>query len=86
MPVIELARHLGEVEVGGVVAVLAHDAAARVDVPAWCRMRGQEYLGSDARGRGPPLPRTPYRLSSSVPRSGVQGPQVRLDVRAALTP
>jgi tRNA 2-thiouridine synthesizing protein A len=47
MPVIELARHLDEVEVGGVVAVLAHDAAARVDVPAWCRMRGQEYLGSD---------------------------------------
>ena len=24
------------------------DAAAAVDVPAWCRMRGQEYVGEDA--------------------------------------
>jgi tRNA 2-thiouridine synthesizing protein A len=45
LPVIELARRIGEVEVGQVVAVLADDAAARVDVPAWCRMRGQEYVG-----------------------------------------
>ena len=27
---------------GTVVAVLATDPAARHDVPAWCRMRGQE--------------------------------------------
>ncbi|WP_240181832.1 sulfurtransferase TusA family protein [Nocardioides sp. 616] len=47
MPVIELARHLDQVRVGQVVAVVARDPAARVDVPAWCRMRGQEYLGSD---------------------------------------
>ncbi|WP_101524108.1 sulfurtransferase TusA family protein [Nocardioides houyundeii] len=47
MPVIELARHLDQVQVGQVVAVVARDPAARVDVPAWCRMRGQEYLGSD---------------------------------------
>ena len=45
MPVIELARRIGEVEPGQVVAVVADDAAARADVPAWCRMRGQEYLG-----------------------------------------
>jgi cysteine desulfurase len=31
-----------------VVAVLSDDAAARVDVPAWCRMRGQDYLGERA--------------------------------------
>ena len=48
MPVIELARHHTDVEVGQVVAVVATDAAARVDVPAWCRMKGQEYLGEDS--------------------------------------
>ena len=54
MPVIELARHIGEVPVGDVIAVVAHDVAARVDVPAWCRMRGQEYLGADTAGDGAP--------------------------------
>ena len=47
LPVIELARHLGEVEVGGTVAVVATDVAARTDIAAWCRMRDQEYLGED---------------------------------------
>jgi TusA-related sulfurtransferase len=46
VPVIELARHLRDVDIGEVVAVLADDAAARVDVPAWCGMRGQEYVGA----------------------------------------
>ena len=54
VPVIELARHLRDVDVGEVIAVLADDAAARVDVPAWCGMRGQEYVGAveldDGRG------------------------------------
>jgi TusA-related sulfurtransferase len=53
-PVIELARHLGEVEVGQVLAVVATDLAARTDVPAWCRMRGQEYAGEDAAADGAP--------------------------------
>lgn len=44
-PVIELARHIGEVAIGEVVAVLADDVAARLDIPAWCELRGQDYLG-----------------------------------------
>jgi TusA-related sulfurtransferase len=51
-PVIELARHLEDVAVGEVIAVVAEDVAAAVDVPAWCRMRGQEYVGSDAAADG----------------------------------
>lgn len=47
LPVIELAKRYAEVPVGGVVAVLADDVAARTDVPAWCRMRGQDFLGED---------------------------------------
>jgi len=53
-PVIELNRHLGDVEVGQVLAVVATDAAARVDVPAWCRMRSQEFVGEDATDDGTP--------------------------------
>lgn len=54
MPVIELARHLGDVEVGELLAVVAHDPAAVVDVPAWCRMTSQDYVGADAADDGAP--------------------------------
>jgi tRNA 2-thiouridine synthesizing protein A len=54
LPVIELSRRIGEVAVGEVVAVVADDAAARVDIPAWCRMRGQEYVGERAADDGTP--------------------------------
>ncbi len=46
-PIIELGRRVGEVEVGELIAVTAEDPAARYDVPAWCRMRGQEYVGEE---------------------------------------
>jgi len=46
-PVIELARHLEDVPVGAVIGVVADDAAAALDIPAWCRMREQEYVGQD---------------------------------------
>ncbi|GAA4845696.1 cysteine desulfurase/sulfurtransferase TusA family protein [Kitasatospora terrestris] len=47
VPVIELAKRIGDVPVGGTVVVLADDAAARLDIPAWCEMRGHEYLGAE---------------------------------------
>ncbi len=53
-PIIELARHLGDVEPGEVLAVVSDDPAARHDVPAWCRMRGQEYVGADTAEDGVP--------------------------------
>ena len=46
LPVIVLARRIGEVPVGAVVRVLADDPAARNDLPAWCRMRGHEFVGA----------------------------------------
>lgn len=54
LPVVELARALPRVGVGEVVAVVATDPAARHDVPAWCRMRGQEYAGEDVAADGSP--------------------------------
>ncbi len=53
-PIIELAKALPEVAVGDLLAVVAHDPAARYDVPAWCRMRGQEYVGEESAGDGAP--------------------------------
>jgi tRNA 2-thiouridine synthesizing protein A len=50
LPIIALARTLPTVAVGSVVRVLADDPAAANDVPAWCRMKGQEYLGEAAKG------------------------------------
>lgn len=47
LPIIELAKAFPGLAVGDVIAVVSTDAAARVDVPAWCRMRDQEYLGED---------------------------------------
>ena len=54
MPVIELGRRFTEVPVGGLVAVVTADVAAGADVPAWCRMRGQEYVGEDVAEDGTP--------------------------------
>ncbi|RYP85643.1 sulfurtransferase TusA family protein [Nocardioides guangzhouensis] len=51
-PVIELARVSGGLADGTVLAVLATDPAAATDIPAWCRMRGHEFLGSEMTGRG----------------------------------
>lgn len=45
LPVIALARGIGDLGVGSVIRVLADDPAAAVDIPAWCRMRGHEYVG-----------------------------------------
>jgi cysteine desulfurase len=52
IPVIELARVIGDVPLGGTVRVLADDEAARLDIPAWCEMRGQEYVGEEPAERG----------------------------------
>ncbi|MGW1749846.1 aminotransferase class V-fold PLP-dependent enzyme [Streptomyces sp. NPDC002092] len=52
IPVIELAKVIGDVPVGGTVRVLSDDEAARLDIPAWCEMRGQEYVGEDPADHG----------------------------------
>jgi tRNA 2-thiouridine synthesizing protein A len=44
LPVITMAKRLAELPVGARLRVLADDQAAATDIPAWCRMRGHEYL------------------------------------------
>jgi tRNA 2-thiouridine synthesizing protein A len=44
LPVIALARRIGERPIGTVVRVYATDPAAAGDIAAWCRLREQELL------------------------------------------
>ncbi len=55
LPIIELAKRLEDIAVGDVLAVVSDDVAARADVPAWCRMRGQEYVGEVTAPDGVPV-------------------------------
>jgi TusA-related sulfurtransferase len=61
IPVTRLAQRIIDVEVDGVVDVVADDPAARADIPAWCRMKGHAYLGEDADSDGIPV----YRVRRS---------------------
>ncbi|HEV7936009.1 MAG TPA: sulfurtransferase TusA family protein [Actinomadura sp.] len=45
IPIILLAERIREVPIGEIVAVNADDVAARTDVPAWCRMKSQDFVG-----------------------------------------
>lgn len=52
IPVIELAKVVETAEVGDIVEVLSDDPASKVDVPVWCRMRGQRFLSQSERPDG----------------------------------
>ncbi|NNN31573.1 aminotransferase class V-fold PLP-dependent enzyme [Streptomyces sp. S3(2020)] len=52
IPVIELAKVIGDVPVGGLIRVLSDDEAAKLDIPAWCEMREQEYVGEEPAEQG----------------------------------
>ena len=44
IPIIMLAAQIGDVPVGGVIAVLADDPAVYTDVPAWCALKSHECV------------------------------------------
>lgn len=54
LPILDLARHIGEVPAGSTITVEADDPAARPDIQAWCRMRGHEYVGESRAADGTP--------------------------------
>ena len=45
VPIIALGKAAREHERGTLITVLCTDVAARLDVPAWARMTGHEYVG-----------------------------------------
>ena len=54
MPVIALAKAFAGLAAGDVIAVVADDPAAAVDIAAWCRMKQQDYAGQDTADDGTP--------------------------------
>ncbi|MFI6941102.1 cysteine desulfurase/sulfurtransferase TusA family protein [Streptomyces sp. NPDC050418] len=52
LPVIELAKAIVRVKVGGTVTVLSDDEVAELDIRAWCHLRGQEYVGEEPADQG----------------------------------
>ena len=46
-PIIELARRIGEVDIGELVEIRADDPAAETDFAAWCRMLGHQLVVTD---------------------------------------
>ena len=46
-PILELAAAMKPLQLGDVVLLLADDPAARVDVPAWARMKRQRVASMD---------------------------------------
>lgn len=47
VPVILLARAVAGVAVGTEVVVVSDDPGAALDIPVWCRMKSQTYLGEE---------------------------------------
>ena len=54
LPILDLARHIGEVAVGETITVEADDPAAAPDIRAWCRMRGHGFAGQSTAHDGTP--------------------------------
>jgi TusA-related sulfurtransferase len=52
IPVVRLAKAIGQVEPGEVVELLADDPGAKVDIPVWCRLKDQELLGREDHAGG----------------------------------
>ena len=46
IPIIMLAERIREVPIRAIVEVLADDPAAKTDLPAWCLIKSQEFLGA----------------------------------------
>lgn len=53
-PILELARHIGDVDINAVISVEADDPAAGPDIRAWCRMRAHTFLEASQADDGTP--------------------------------
>ena len=67
LPVIRLAQRVRDLVPGDLVEVWATDPAAAADIPAWCRMRGQELLATDEREPADEAAHTAYLVRVVAP-------------------
>ena len=45
MPIIETSNKIKEMEIGETLAVISDDAGIKSDMPNWCSITGNEFLG-----------------------------------------
>ena len=50
LPVLKLRKHLKSIKIGDVVAVLADDPAAAIDIPHFCNETGHSLISHKATG------------------------------------
>ncbi len=50
MPIIQTAKKMKELKVGEVLEIVSTDAGIKSDMPAWCKMSGQQFLGLEEDG------------------------------------
>jgi len=44
-PLMEAKKGIGKVKVGEILEIFSNDSGTRIDVPAWAKKVGHEYLG-----------------------------------------
>lgn len=52
MPIIKLNRVVTSTDPGTLIRVLSDDEGSKADIPVWCRLKGQEFLGRETLERG----------------------------------
>lgn len=50
MPIVRTAVKIKELKPGEILEVVADDKGIRLDMPAWCRATGHEFLGVEESG------------------------------------
>lgn len=80
VPIIRLARAAAELPAGSLIALLTDDPAAEHDVPAWCRLRGHQLVGStdlsDGADEAPEQPApSSTRATAGAPTEGPAAPE-----------
>lgn len=50
MPIIQTAKKMKELEVGEVLEIVSTDKGIKSDMPSWCKMSGQEFMGLEEDG------------------------------------
>lgn len=50
VPIIQTAKKIKEMKIGQVLEIVSTDGGIKLDMPAWCKMSGQEFLGFEENG------------------------------------
>ena len=62
LPVLKLRKHLKSMKIGDVVAVLANDPAAAIDIPHFCNELGHTLISKKSTGSG----ETEYQVRKEI--------------------